>query len=38
MPIHEREFMFGLLLDQKSEERKAHEEAIRAAEAKARNK
>lgn len=38
MPIHEREFMFGLLLDQKSEEKKAHEEAIKAAEAKARAK
>ena len=38
MPIHEREFMFGLLLDQKSEEKKAHEDAIKASEAKARNK
>lgn len=38
MPIHEREFMFGLLLEQKSEEKKAHEEAIKAAEARAKSK
>ena len=38
MTIHEREFIFGLLLDQKSEEKKAHEDAIKASEAKARNK
>lgn len=38
MPIHEREFMFSLLLEQKEDERKAHEEAIKNAEAKAKHK
>ena len=31
MPIHEREFMFSLLLDQKQEEKKAREDAIKNA-------
>lgn len=31
MPIHEREFMFGLLIEQKEAERKAQEDAINAA-------
>lgn len=31
MSIHEREYMFGLLIEQKSAENKAKEEAIKAA-------
>jgi hypothetical protein len=38
MPIHEREYMFGLLLEQKDAEVKAREEAIKQAEAKAKAK
>lgn len=38
MPIHEREFMFGLLLEQKALEKKAHEDAVRAAEEARKNK
>lgn len=38
MPIHEREYMFGLLLEQKDAEVKAREEAIKQAEAKAKVK
>lgn len=33
MPVHEREFIFGLLLEQKQAEKKAREEAQKAAEA-----
>lgn len=35
MPIHEREYMFGLLVEQKEAERKAHEQAMKEAAAKA---
>ena len=38
MPIHEREYMFGLLLEQKDAEVKAREEAIKQAESKAKAK
>lgn len=37
MSIHEREYMFGLLLEQKQAEKKAQEEARQAAEAARKN-
>lgn len=37
MSIHEREYMFGLLLEQKAAEKKAQEEARQAAEAARKN-
>lgn len=37
MPIHEREYMFGLLLEQKAAEKKAQEEAQKAADAARKN-
>lgn len=37
MSIHEREYMFGLLLEQKAAEKKAQEEARKAADASRKN-